>query len=308
LNGFEIRRETDADADAIATLLNEAAAATGAARPPVYSGSDIRDWSKLIDRENDTWLAFAAGELAGSGWVFFRKPAVAEGGVRVGPRFRGRGLAAYLLALTEERARQREAEAIRHSAAALDRDGRRLLESAGYEPVRSFLQMSIELSGEPHDPRLPEGIELTRITPDLERPVHAAITEAFADDWGFVVRGFEEWRAHRIEGETFDPGLWIVARDGDEVAGAAVCATRGGIGYVDNLAVPPRWRRRGLGLALLHEAFSEFSRRGESRVALGVDAENSTGATRLYERAGMQVDWQDDVYEKALERSESRAD
>jgi ribosomal protein S18 acetylase RimI-like enzyme len=60
------------------------------------------------------------------------------------------------------------------------------------------------------------------------------------------------------------------------------------------------WRRRGLGLALLQHAFTEFWRRGERTVALGVDAENPTGATRLYERAGMHVLFDAVVYEKPL--------
>jgi len=55
-----------------------------------------------------------------------------------------------------------------------------------------------------------------------------------------------------------------------------------------------------LGLALLHHAFTEFWRRGERAVALGVDAENPTGATRLYERAGMHMLFDAVVYEKQL--------
>ena len=50
----------------------------------------------------------------------------------------------------------------------------------------------------------------------------------------------------------------------------------------------------------LEEAFGEFYRRGESRCALGVDANNTTGATRLYERAGMRVLWEAVIFEKEL--------
>ena len=57
---------------------------------------------------------------------------------------------------------------------------------------------------------------------------------------------------------------------------------------------------RGLGLALLRESFRRFRETGETVVALGVDADNPTGATRLYERAGMRVLWQADVWEKEL--------
>jgi len=35
-------------------------------------------------------------------------------------------------------------------------------------------------------------------------------------------------------------------------------------------------------------------------VGLGVDAQNETGATRLYERAGMTVHWSATAFEKAL--------
>ena len=49
------------------------------------------------------------------------------------------------------------------------------------------------------------------------------------------------------------------------------------------------WRKRGLGLALLRQAFAEFYRHGWTQVGLDVDSESETGATRLYERAGMRV-------------------
>ena len=39
---------------------------------------------------------------------------------------------------------------------------------------------------------------------------------------------------------------------------------------------------------------------GMPRVTLGVDAENPTGATQLYESVGMHVEQENVVYEKAL--------
>ncbi len=70
--------------------------------------------------------------------------------------------------------------------------------------------------------------------------------------------------------------------------------------WVNILAVRRPWRRQGLGMALLRQAFGEFYRRGIRQVALGVDAENITGATRLYARAGMRVTRQYARYEKML--------
>lgn len=65
--------------------------------------------------------------------------------------------------------------------------------------------------------------------------------------------------------------------------------------------VHPEHRGRGIGgEILLLTAFAELARRGETRVALGVDAQNPTGATQLYEKAGMHVAFRANVYEKAL--------
>jgi len=72
------------------------------------------------------------------------------------------------------------------------------------------------------------------------------------------------------------------------------------LGYVHTLGVLRPWRRRGIALALLHHAFGELQRRGKKRVGLGVDAASLTGATRLYERAGMRPVRQSDLYEKEL--------
>lgn len=100
-----------------------------------------------------------------------------------------------------------------------------------------------------------------------------------------------EWRARQLERDDFDPSLWSVAKDGDEVAGAVI----GGVdaeldaGWIPTVGVRRRWRRRGLGGALLRASFAAFVRAGCPTVALGVDSAGTTGATRLYEREGMRV-------------------
>ena len=81
-----------------------------------------------------------------------------------------------------------------------------------------------------------------------------------------------------------DKSLWFVVRDGERIAAYARCeAGRHGGGFVGMIGIAEAWRRRGLGRALLLHAFREFWARGITRVTLGVDSENPTGATRLYE-------------------------
>jgi ribosomal protein S18 acetylase RimI-like enzyme len=123
-----------------------------------------------------------------------------------------------------------------------------------------------------------------------------------------VEEPFEEGLAHfkhMMTGyEGFDPSLFFLAMDGDEIAGISLCPPSaigdGTMGWVGTLGVRRPWRKRGLGLALLRHSFGEFYRRGMHKVGLGVDAENLTGALRLYENAGMHIESAFDLFEKEL--------
>lgn len=98
----------------------------------------------------------------------------------------------------------------------------------------------------------------------------------------------------------FDLGVWFLAVADGEPVGAAICSMSEGVGWVDSPGVRRPWRKHGVGLVLLQHAVGEFHQRGLQRVALGVDAANPTGATRLYERAGMTVAQQHATYAKEL--------
>ena len=102
------------------------------------------------------------------------------------------------------------------------------------------------------------------------------------------------------ETESFDPSLWFLAVDGDEIAGVTLCKTLAGEGWIGVVGVRRPWRKRGLGLALLRHALAEYHRRGVRKVGLSVDAEGVTGALRLYRRAGMRVRESYAIYLKEL--------
>ena len=90
----------------------------------------------------------------------------------------------------------------------------------------------------------------------------------------------------------FDPTLWFLIRDGDEIAAVARNErTETAVATSARSASGAAWRGSGLGEALLlHDVRASSTRRGTTRVTLGVDAENPTGATQLYERVGMHVE------------------
>ena len=108
------------------------------------------------------------------------------------------------------------------------------------------------------------------------------------------------WKHRDIESDKFDPSLWFIAWDGNQIAGYALNRDRNGNSWVGTLGVRRPWRKRGLGLALLYHSFGEFYRRGKRTISLGVDAANPTGATRLYQKAGMHVAAEYVTYEKEL--------
>ena len=73
-----------------------------------------------------------------------------------------------------------------------------------------------------------------------------------------------------------------------------------GIGWIRTLGVRRSWRKRGLGEALLLHSFTDFYGRGMKIIGLGVDAQNPTGATRLYQKVGMHAASEFVTYEKEL--------
>ncbi len=124
--------------------------------------------------------------------------------------------------------------------------------------------------------------------------------EAFADLGNGRQQSFEEWERWAIKREGFDPSLWFMVVGGEQISGVVLGYIYPDLGWVRQLAVRRPWRGKGCGLNLLYHAFGVFYRRGLRRVGLVVDSENATGATRLYERAGMHIAQQLDTYQKVL--------
>ncbi|HKZ87047.1 MAG TPA: GNAT family N-acetyltransferase [Anaerolineae bacterium] len=237
---------------------------------------------------------------------------------RVHPDHQGRGLGAALVRWAEARARQAvdkapEGTRVFMLTGVLDanRDAQGLFRSEGFELVRHHWRMVIEMdvNAPPPAPELPDGIVVRplRFGQD-DRVAIQAVRESFRDHWAYVEPPFEEeierWQHFMKNDKDFDPSIWFLAWDGGEVAGVSLCWPKTNddpdMGWVGTLGVRRPWRRKGLGLALLLHSFGEFYRRGRRRVGLGVDAQSLTGATRLYEKAGMRVARVYNTYEKEL--------
>lgn len=226
----------------------------------------------------------------------------------VHPGFKGLGIGTSLLRMIEVRARedialaQPEVRVVLHSTMdSHDQDGRSIHENEGYHPIRFHWRMQIDLDTSPRAVTWPVGIELRPFIRDEHaRAVLDAQNEAFRDHWGSHDISYERWELRKFGREDFDPTLWIIAWDGDQIAGFSQNRYRMGIGWIGTLGVRRPWRQRGLGEALLLHSFGEFYKRGTKTIGLGVDAENPTGATRLYQKAGMYAASEFVTYEKEL--------
>ena len=299
-DGFTARPGTLEDAAAASELMNAFDRAY-LEEPDTVDAAEVSGWWARIELDRDSRFYFdVGGRLAGTAALYSRNEGRLDLDAYVLPEQSGNGLGGAMVDWLEEETTRRGAEVARTSAITADRAAARLLDERGFESVRHFYRMSIELSAPPPEPEWPDGFIVSTLQPGDEEVLHAVTEETFAEHWGYEHRPFGEWRKHNIDREWWDPSLVYLVREGNEVVAAEISAIRFGSGWVNTVGTRKPWRGQGLGRALLLQAFGELYGRGERRVALAVDAGNETGATHLYESVGMRIAWQADVYEKHL--------
>lgn len=264
--------------------------------------------SPEVDLPADTWLVFTPGDqIVAYLHLGHKEPLRMSLVLKVHPAYADLGLQGALLQRAEERARQFIPQARADARISLSAycSGptniyRQAIEQAGFALVRSDFRMEIDLSEPPPTAVWPQGITRLPFTLEMARAVHEAENEGFRDHWGYTPMAFETFQHQYMASSTFDPTLWFLAGAGEKIVGCALCVSGADIAWVNSLSVRRPWRQRGIGLALLHAAFGEFYQRGAYKIGLEVDAHSLTGATRLYERAGMHLVRRFDRYEKEL--------
>jgi mycothiol synthase len=300
-----LRSPTVADAPAIADALNELGRSLHGGSEA--SEDDVRLWLEApdFDPATDAVVAVAEdGRIVGYAdlsvshegrliWLDVTlRPGTAE---EVGDA---------LVGAIEDRALAGLAPGGRLKAYVHERDAAlgRLLEARGYGVVRHSFRMEADLGPEPAAPAWPDGLAVRSFEPEADdRSVYEVQEETFADQFDNEPLSYEEWR-HWSFREPFDPSLWFLVEDGDELV--AICLARGEragdetVGWISVLGVRRAWRRRGVARALLLHAFAELRARGKAQVGLGVDGSNPTGAVALYERVGMHVARRYDHWER----------
>jgi Acetyltransferase (GNAT) family. len=234
----------------------------------------------------------------------------------VDPAYRRRGLGTALMGWTLGRARvraSREDPRTRVDLASFAEDTETghvaLLAVAGFEPARHFFLMRRHGLGDIPDTPLPDGLEIRPVSEDQWRTILEAENEAFRDHWGQREQGESTYTTTFGRAE-LDTSLWVVAWDGDQVAGVVQNwilpeeNDRLGVkrGWLEHISVRRPWRRRGLARAITAASLIKLREAGLDEAMLGVDSENPNGALGLYEGLGFIAQSRAAAYRRELKR------
>ena len=307
----QIRGARDDDFEAMAAVLAAASEVDGA--DTILSAEQLRvgiGGFPGLALDEQVHVAMAANRLIGYAFGVIDGQDGPDGRTlwhdgRVLPDWRGHGIGRRLLAAAQASARRHgdrrfgtapggshfRTSVPEHSATA-----RRLLEHDGYAVVRYMVAMVRPSLADPPSPELPAGLEVRPATPDMAIRILRAGDEAFRDHWGFHEATDADLQAmvdHPLAGQL---DVWLVAWDGDEVAGGVLGfinedenrALGRRRGYAEGIFTRRPWRGRGLATALIGRNLRLLAERGMTEAALTVDAQNLTGALALYRRVGFE--------------------
>ncbi len=319
-SGLRWRSLTPADIPAWLKLLEAAEAVDHVGELPDAEELLLEFEPDWADPERNALFGFDGDQAVAFAWVQCNPNTTTAYRVQlwgeVHPGWRRVGVGSFALDWLEARGRQLRTELGGELPANLEvsvdqhqTDRARLLERRGFVPTRHWIQMGRDLADTPPaSPPLAHGLALQPYRRELDEALRVVHNEAFADHWGFQPRAPDEWRRW-YTGHNFRGDLSWMVLDGDQIAGYCLAETfpqdaelKGySEAWVAVLGTRPAWRRRGIAAALLGEALRTFAAAGFDRAALGVDAENASGALCVYERAGFGVNKRSVTYTKPVE-------
>jgi mycothiol synthase len=317
--GFTVRPVQMSDLEPVVDMINDSAKREGQRERPTYE-TFRGEWQQpKFDLATQTRIVLSPDGKPAA-FVEFHTDLVTRMFVwhRVHVDYHNTGIGLYLLQWAESAMRAEiskasdDAKIVVHAASRPnDTACEKRFEAMGMEKIRYFYNMRIDMTEAPQMPPAPDGVTIRdyRHPEDLRVSVRADL-DGFKDHWGFVEPDFEEEVAyvkHMIDSDPiYDTELNILAIDDatGNIAGLILARMEEwddpSVGYVSSLAVLREYRGRGLGSYLLKLAFKRIFEKGKPNITLGVDADSLTGATRLYEKAGMHVDEIHPRWEKVL--------
>lgn len=277
-----------------------------------YPDSDMQDllndWADFA-LNSDAWVVTTPdGKIVGYEILFNDGDGDFAGDGYVHPEFRNQGIGTVMLEALENRVREimppTGSVYVRCYTIEKPTDSAFFLGN-GYHVKKYTFRMRIDMTEAPAAPVWPDGLRVRNLNPDNADYEAKAAWRVIQDAFYKPDRAeepFENWKHNVIDRLGFEHWMFNVAvNEADEIVG--VVSLRyypGDHGWIWQVAVNKDYRKQGLGMAFLKHAFGIFWNLGEKAVKLGVDAQNPTGAVRLYQSAGMQQEEQFVQYEKIV--------
>jgi GNAT superfamily N-acetyltransferase len=278
------------------------------------------DYAHLTNCDPDSDMIFAevAGEVVGYGRCWWQN--LVDGSIayyffaHLLPQWRGTGIRLAMVRHLKRRLRQIAED---HPAGKekfylnwgmeAETDWTDLLLAEGHKIVRYGLDMVRPNLDNILDCPLPNSLEARPGTLAEHRQIWEAAREAFRDHWGmseWSEASFDAWSQY----PHFDPNLWQIAWAGEEVAGGVLNfidhkenEENGRLrGYTDPIFVRRPWRKQGVAKALIARSLYVLKEAGMTEAALGVDAENLSGALHLYRKMGFEEEKRGMTFRKPL--------
>jgi ribosomal protein S18 acetylase RimI-like enzyme len=299
--GIEARPIDKGDADAWAELL--------AAKEKADQEGENCDAQDLIDELKDPHLdpavdtiglwadgrMIAYGKLRASNAVIDIDRVGTEGTVH--PEWRRRGIGTALTPWLIKRAG--ELHAAKHPEApgevtsnriSTNVAAERLFQKFGFEERRYFFDMKRALDQPAPEVALEDGLRLVPFDLSMDETLRLTHNQVFLDHWGSTPKDPDSWKTWFTGARAFRGGSSYVVLDGDTIAayvlGYEYEADTEATGirelYIGQVGTLKSYRGRGLARVTLAKVLTEAAQAGYQRSALGVDADNPTGALGLY--------------------------
>lgn len=288
------------------------AALTAAAEKVDQEGENFgaEDLAEQLDRPNvdlarNSISLWADGRMIGYGMAHIRPSVVDVDRVHVGgtidPEWRRRGLGTTLMNWLIRRAGELHAAThpdfpgqVDVGAASHNVGATSLLDSLGFKAERFFFDMQRPLDQPVPEASIADGLRLTSYDPSYEEALRLAHFEAFSDHWGWAPPDPAVWRSRNVGSRAFRGAQSYLVLDGETVAAyvngyeweADTEVTGVRELYIGQVGTRRAYRGRGLARGAIAKVLAEAAQAGYQRAALGVDADNPTGALGLYENLG----------------------
>ncbi len=236
-----------------------------------------------------------------------------QGFIRFGviPGFRGQGVEQLLMKTALEELKARGVTKAQTGTESAREDHVRLFEELGFERVRVFSLMEMDLAEAPRDVGENKEVTTRPLRLDVEDDIRLfdrLHNEAFSEHFNFRPHTLEETRRRLLSNPYLKQrGSFFAVLNGDAVGYVSVGIdesynleknTR--IGWVTIIGVLKPFRRAGVGTSLMLHAIEDLKGKGMTRALLGVDDDNTTRAIGVYEKVGFTVKRKDLFYQISL--------